>query len=90
MIHHEEYEDTKKDGSRVGGFSSVTFALFVPFVVSLVLCLSGCQEKSMSGFKEFQPVVLTDEQGNRYVAEYTGAPGNNYSLKPLLKSKPAQ
>ena len=49
--------------------------------LSLML-LAGCQDKAMRGkITEFNPVLVTDEAGNRYVITHLG--GNAYSVMPI-------
>ena len=54
-------------------------------MLSLVL-LAGCQDKAMRGkITEFEPVLMTDEAGNRYVVKHSG--GNVYSVMPIKSVK---
>jgi len=46
---------------------------------------TGCQDKAMSKFRDRSPVMLTDEEGNTFVAEHHI--GNTYLLKPLTRTK---
>jgi hypothetical protein len=57
----------------------------IAMMMSLVL-LAGCQDKVMRGkITQFEPVLMTDEAGNRYVIKHSV--GNTYMVMPIKSVK---